>query len=243
MSIKKKVSIALPIQTVADNMAMDDIRFRPLMTVYAVEADQKIGSYYSYKKQIAVLDVNNCRAELPCGAVSVLAILMGDHGCDCGTTFINIYQSYVTSPLSMDINLGFGLNPGGCFVRSQFEIQGNCIVFKGNFDGQKITIQYLGYELDKQGLPLINEEHVDAVAQYIEYKFALRSRYKAREFRMDEGAIRSLQMEWSRKCRNARAESAAPDISEMEEITRMMNDPESGIGMAMWCYNAPYWIV
>lgn len=244
MSIKKKVSIKNAIQYAADMMNMDDFRNRPLMTVFAVEADQKIGSYYSYKKSIAVLDIHNCRAELPCGSVAILGMIMGDQGCDCGLYFNNIYSNYGLNPISVS-GSGFivmDVLTGSCVqAQVKYEVQGNCIVFASNFDGLKVTIQYLGYEIDKEGFPLVNENHIDAIAQYIEYKFALRSRYKPREFRMDEQQINSLKVEWGRKLRDARAEDGAPDTSDQIELTNMINDPISGVGMAMWQYNRPGW--
>lgn len=245
MSIIKKISIKNAIQQAQDNMGIDHNRDIPLFTAWAVEADRKIGSYYSYKRKIVVLDVVNCRAELPCEAVAVLGIIFGDCGCDCGLLFTNLY-SYINTSLSAH-NAGSGWividDSGGtrfnCGVA--YEIQNNQLVFNGNFDGQKITVQMLALETDADGFPLINENHVDAVAQYIEYKSALRTRWNSIENKITETGIADMKQEWGRKLRDARAESGEPSLSDLSEIRDMVNDPISGVGIALWHLNDRYY--
>lgn len=227
-------------------MGIDHNRDIPLFTSWAVEADRKIGSYYSYKKKIVVLDVVDCRAELPCEAVAVLALLLGDHGCNCNLVFNGLY-SFINAQLSAH-NAGSGWividDSGGPSYRCEnisYEIQNNHLVFRGNFDGQKVTVNILALETDADGFPLINENHVDAVAQYIEYKHALRTRWNSIENKITETAIAHMQQEWGRKARWSRGDDGAPSQSEQNEITRMVNDPISGLGISLWRFNDRYW--
>ena len=101
----------------------------------------------------------------------------------------------------------------------------------------KITIQYLGLETDKDGFPLVNENHIDAIAAYIEYKNASRTRWKSVEHRITETGIFDMRREWFRLCSSARADDGEPSESDLAEIRGMINDPTSGVGIAMFRYN------
>lgn len=247
MSIIKKISIKNAIQQAQDNMGIDHNRDIPLFTSWAVEADRKIGSYYSYKKKVVVLDVCDCRAELPCEAVAVLALMLGDHGCNCGTKFHGLFSFINTNLSAHNAGSGWividdsGLGHGGFRCGANYEIQNNQLVFSNNLDGKKVTVQILALEVDAQGFPLINQNHVDAVAQYIEYKNALRTRWNSTENKITESGIMHMEKEWGRKCRWARGDDAEPSESERREITSMINDPISGIGIALFRFNDLYY--
>lgn len=245
---KNKVSSYLPIQTAMDNMAIEDNRMIPVFQGWVAEADEKIGSFYSYEKKIKVLDVSDCKVELPCDVVAVMAIIIGDHGCECDTKFDNFYSS-VDDFTSVNVNVngvGFAVVDGGGGLNSlgnhpTYVIQGNNLVFDHKLNQGKVTVQYLGYILDDDGFIMVNDTHVDAIAQYIEMKQALRSRWTpSKEISINETAIREMTKEWHRKCRHARAEDAKPSESELLEIKNLVNDPLSGVGMAMWRYNDTY---
>lgn len=241
MSIIKKISIKNAIQQAQDNMGIDHNRDVPLFTSWAVEADRKIGSYYSYKKKIVVLDVDNCRAELPCESVAVLALMLGDHGCDCGTVFGGLFSFINASLAAHNAGSGWividdsGSRSFGC--GANYEIQNNQLVFDRNLDAQKVTVQILALEVDAEGFPLINANHVDAVAQYIEYKNALRTRWNSIENKITETGIMHMQAEWGRKCRWARGDDGEPSVSDKNQIVSMINDPISGIGISLYKFN------
>jgi hypothetical protein len=249
MSIKKKVSIYHAVQTAMDNMNQQNTMDIPLYTVWGLEGDRKIGSYYSYKRMIAVLDTHNCHAELPCGAVAVLGLMIGNHGCNCSLQFNHWYGSWASGGggnIQIDTNAGFivvdpygGGSAGNC--GGSWHIQGNKIIMATNLHCQQITIEYLSYELDDNNFPLINNNHEDALSQYIEYKHALRTRWFDPQYRIAENVIQDLRREWNRKCRNARAEDGDPSESDFRHITGMINNPLSGIGIALWKYNDIYW--
>jgi len=242
MSIKRKVSIKTTIQQAMDNMGIEDTRDLPIFQVWAVDADRKIGSFYSYKKKIVVLDVKDCRVKLPCDAVAVLGLLLGDHGCDCGLFFTKAFSLF-GAPFrgSMDSASGFlvidALSSNISCTSVKWKIQDNCIVFSGNYNGNKVTIQYLGYQTDDEGWPMVNENHIDAISQYIEYKNALRHRWRPVEYQISENAILQMKREWGRKLRDARADDDEPSLSDKMKISAMINDPMSGIGIALWNYN------
>ena len=247
MSVKRKISIRNAVQSALDNMGGDEVRDTPIFISWAVEADRKIGSYYAYKRKICVLDVTDCTAELPCDAVAVLGVLLGDHGCDCDLNFESIFRFFAFNRINVDatanfvvIDSGAGSNTGTTCSNIRWEIQNNNLIFSSKIELGKVTIQYLGYEVDECKFPLINENHVDAIAQYIEYKAAMRIRWKPVEYRINATAIHEMKREWNRKVALARGDDADPSESERAEIKDMINNPMSGVGIAMWKYN-DYW--
>lgn len=244
MSIKKKVSIRLAVQDALDKMGADGTRDVPVFTSWAVTADSKIGSFYAYKPDIMVINVSECRAELPCGVVAVLGILIGDHGCACDLKFNTLFSSFnsMLSHIDFDPTSGFvvmdGVGGGSPSCSdAKYYIQDNSLVFSNKINAEKITIKVLRYQMDDDGFPLVNENHIDAISQYILYNAALRTRWKPRADRMPEGAIKDMFYEWGRKCRDARADDADPSPSERAALVSMVNDPLSGIGIYQFRFN------
>lgn len=243
MSIKKLVSIKIPVYEAMEDMGTGESRNLPLFKRWAVSADERIGSYYSYKRNICNVVVDECHAELPCDVVAVLAIAIGDHGCDCGTMFQNIYSQFGHSNGTLITSLnGYVVSDGviSCQPLS-WEIQNNHIVFAQNLHGQTLTIQYLGYENDAEGWPLVSETHIDAIAAYIQLKEAERSMWKVSVKTQSEQALKRLDREWHRLCRNARGQDSVLSESDRQEIVAMINDPLSGIAMAQWALKNNYY--
>jgi hypothetical protein len=241
MSIKRKVSIKIPVFQFIEDIGLDKTRMTPLLKRWCVEADRDIGSYYAYKRKICVLDVNECTAELPCSAVGVLAWINGDHGCDCGLLFKSCYQTGIASGYATTGLNGFEFvdvvgHQGSCqCIPVGWEIQNNNIVFNKKFPADsKITVQYLGYEEDAEGFPLINENHLTAMSAHMEWRLAKQSRWKPTLKTQNENAIKEMERTWNKKCRQARADDAQPSESERREIVAMVNDPMSGIGLIQW---------
>jgi len=239
---KKKVSSYLPIQSFMDNIGMEDNRMIPVLQTWVNEADEKIGSYYAYERKIKVLNINNCKVELPCDVVAVLGVMLGDQGCECDVQFGNYYSninagspnSNVGSPGFAVIDVSSGVNSTSS--RPYYIVQGNSLVFSEKVTLEKVTVQYLGYIMDDDGFIMVNDTHVDAIAQYLEMKLAKKYRFIPAK-RMSETAIREIDREWHRKCAHARAEDGKPSESEILFIKNLINDPTSGVGLAMWVYN------
>lgn len=241
MSLLKKVSIKIPVFQFIEDLGLEETRMVPLLKRWCVEADHKIGSYYSYKRQICVVEVNECKAELPCSTVGVIAWMRGDHGCNCGLLFRSCYGVQRDLGIATTGMNGFEVvDPVGHSgivqsVNVSWEVQNNHIVFGQSFPaGTKITIQYLGYEEDAEGFPMINNNHLTAMSAYLEWKLALQSRWKPTLKTQNENAIKEMQRRWAQECRQARAEDGQPSESERQEIVTMINDPMSGIGLVNW---------
>ena len=109
------------------------------------------------------------------------------------------------------------------------------IVFEREMNDQKITILTLGYELDKNGLPMINENHIEAIACYLKYKVASRERFNQFKSLKLTGFnyrfVEDLKKEWIAAKRNARATDADTDEAHTRMLSEILNNPLTGDGL------------
>jgi len=245
MNTRKKVSITIPVYEAIEDMGLGHARYFQKMLRWAVRADDKIGSYYSYKKKISVLDVIDCHASLPCDVVGVLGLIRGDQGCDCGLIFDNVVQ--FNQGMNLAVTCPCAYTVSGNIVNQCSEltygIQDNTIVFNQNLNGQQITVQYLGYQLDDKGYPLVNDTHITAISQYIKmmlYKESITNIVLPQVSRPDR---LDAEREWHRLCRQARGEDGEPSPSERQQLVDMFNDPLSGIGLITWSMRNNYYFL
>lgn len=238
MSINRLISIKNPIINAFDKVGVDRAKDLPVFTTWAIQAEKEIGSHYALVKEKKVLDIHGCKAELPCNAVYLQFAIMGVQDCSCNdlrslcstNTFANEIADN-TGSIRLDFNsflivdqvAGGGV---GIWNNVQYEIQGNQIVFYQNLDGQSVTIQYIGYKLDEDGFPMVSENHVRAITEYIEWQYCSRSKYSSNP--LPDNLIQEHKREWFRLCSHARAEDAIPSPSEQSDIAQILNDPYSG---------------
>lgn len=236
MSINKLISVDNVVINLLDDLALDHTKYTPMFTRWALWAERQIGSYYSYVKKHKVLTIKGCTADLPDDVMCLQIAIMGDLGDCCkdifNTTCLGLTNggSFSTADaqngfLIVDIgNMGVETNTYG-FV--QYVVQDNKIVFLQDYDGQKVTIQYLGTKSDCDGMPYINENNVEALTEYCMYKF------KSRNIRsgIDIGVVDRHKNNWHRCAASAKADSATPSYSERKMITELINDPYAGKGL------------
>lgn len=234
MAINKLVSIKIPILQAAQDMGIDITRDKPTFAMWAVRAEKDIGSYYSYKRQRAVLTIKGCTAELPACAAFLKTAVLGDHGCDCGTLFGNLYTW--ASTINVASNQVFLLidKPDQnefCLGGISWEVQDNSLLFSKNLDGQKVTVEYLGLEEDCDGFVMCNENHIPAIIEYIMWKFAVRSRFS--QNKMDYIDVKEHKAEYFRLASDSRAMDSKLTDAERAEIVSMLSDPYTGIGLSI----------
>lgn len=248
MSIKKMVSVDLAIQTAMEDMGMEDDRFRPKFTRWAIDAERKIGSFYSYKRDYVKLvrcDANHY--EIPCHVVGIVGIIFGCVSLtNCGKIFRNQYNYYGNGGAYNALANYFTISVDGVVMGSynrQWEIQDNKVVFLYPQTQEEITIDCIIYQIDERGFPLVNETHIDAIAQYIKMMRADGSIWIPSEQSIGRGDKADLTREWNRKCSLARGIDGAPTSSEMGEIVEMYNDHLSGARGIVWRYmDEFYWL-
>lgn len=236
MSQNKLVSIKHAIIDAIDQLGLDHHHDIPVFTRWASQGEKKIGGSESVlKRQWKVLDIVNCHAKLPEDARYVQMAIIGDLGCDCENLFYSTCG--ILSTTTFSTNAGNGIYVVD--VSSDYTtvlgsvphvIQDNKIILNNNYDGQKITIQYLGYERDEEGFLKIGENHVDAIKWYIVWLYLVRKRDLNS---LEYGKMNMAKLEWNMQASNARATDNQITDSEREEIAQMLYDPLSGRGMAV----------
>lgn len=242
MSQNKLISINNVIINLLDDLALDHTKYKPMFTNWAVWAEKQIGSFYQYSRKHAVLDICGCIAELPCDAVYLQRAIMGDRGCNCGDLFNQVCGSFSASVTAGNIDSTSFLvvdlpayatsgNSGGIYNFGLVgnHVQDNKIIFDKSYDGQKVTIQYLGLELDCDNIPLIGENHVEAIGEYCMYKFRRR---KVRSG-IDLGMVRDHKNEWEKLCARARGDDAELSDADRQRIVQMYHDPYIGKGLPL----------
>lgn len=238
MSINRLISIKNPIIDALDMVGADRSTNMPTFTSWAVDAEREIMSRGSMVRKKAVLDICGCKAQLPCGAVILQCAIMGDHGIDCdslfnrcfgggqGSYFANTGEGFSSGFLIVDI---YSPNISDGYGQVAYQIQNNALVFNNDRDGQKITVQYIGYQEDEHGFITISENHKRAITEYILWKYGIRSQYSQKP--LAPSLIQYHKTEWNRLCRHARAQDNMLTESEREEIAQALNDPYAGRGL------------
>lgn len=246
MSINKLISIRNPIIDALDMVGGDRSVDMPIFTTWAVQAEKEIMSKGSMVRQKAVLTITGCKAQLPCGAVILQRAIMGDHGCDCeslfnncfngGNVFVNTGSGAASSFLIVDVYTGNDSGYYGGYM--DYQIQDNAIIFNTDRDGEKITIQYIGYKEDENGFVMISENHSRAITEYILWKYGVRSEYAQKQ--LSPVSTKEHQREWNRLCRHARAMDSILTEVDREQIAQALNDPYAGRGLWVNMYPTSY---
>ncbi len=246
MSINSLISIKNPIVDAQMQLGLDTMQDIPLFTRWATLAEKEISSYFQFVKKRKVIDICGCTAILPCDAYELQCAVLGDMGescedlvgaiCGCGGGTAFSTTAVVGSFLIVDIGFDFtnylGVLP--------YVIQNNKVILNQNYDGQKLTIQYLGYESDDEGFLMVGQNHVNAINCYIRYNYHLRRMAKVGATYLDRDLMREAKEEWNRECANARAKDGKPTPSEQIEMANMVSDPLIGNGLRIGIFNDLY---
>lgn len=246
MSVNKLISIKNAIIDTIDDLGLDHSKNIPVFMRWAERAEKKIGSYYGFVRKHAVLDIHNCAACLPLDCAYLQRAVMGDQGCDCADLFNNLCANLSINTTSMNTT-NLDLNSFLIVDRPQgdlgiwglvaYELQDNKIVFNANYDGQKVTIQYLGVKTDCDGFLEVSENHIDAINEFC--KFMYRSMNPRNGIQL--GVARDHEQRWERLCADARATDGQPNESERQEITQLINDPWVGWGLSTGMFPTINW--
>lgn len=241
MSQNKPISIKNPIVDAMEMLQVDHDRYLPMFTNWATIAENDIGSYFQYVRKRAVIDVVNCVACLPSDCMFLQRALLGDYGCDCADLFNNICSNITRISAADQTNMdtsGFlivDIGGGGVNTWSSIPhvVQNNKVILNSNYDGQKLTIQYLGLETDCDGFVMISQNHQQAIMWNIIWKFYFQRRSLAP---MEYGKMNDAKAEWNRECSHARAVDGELTESERERIVSMLHDPYIGRGLSVGMY-------
>ena len=231
--INRLVSIKNPVLNALQDMGIDIAADVPVFTRWAADAEKNgIGSHYSYTKQIEVLTIENCTVELPVNATYVQYVVLGDYGCECVDLFDVINRSIPSLTGFNTDNTFLIVDANGDQSCSQssikWTVQNGKLIFRKDYKGEKITVQYLGLERDQQGFPMVMENHVEAIVEYIMYKYCVRSKFSPLKMTDSDRAWHYKQ--WNILASEARATDSIISDSDRQEIIAMIHNPYIGYG-------------
>lgn len=239
MSINKMISMKTAIVDAMELCGTENVKDLMVMARWGELAEKEIGSRYQFIKKIAVLDVSGYAACLPNDAAYMQRALIGDYGCDCTDLFYSWGGVGVTSS-------AFESNAGPTFLvvdapttgdwmgtwsdyLVNCELQDNKIIFSGNYNGQKVTVQYLAYKTDCDGLLEIGENHVRALTYYMCWMYFMRQKKKSNDTFFSANKYESM---WQKEVANARAKDSNLTEGERQRMVAEYHDPYAGIGLA-----------
>src|SRR3990167_7925459 len=238
MSINKLVNIRNAIIGANALLGLDHDKDTPTFTMWAIQAEEEIGSKGAMDRKRVVLTIEGCAVCLPDDAMILEGALLGDYGCDCadlfnstfcagGTVFINNSNANLSGFLIVDVAGVSGDVPVGMV---DYTIQDNKIVFASNYDGQSVTIQYQGYKTDCDGFMEVGQNHVRAITAFIVWHDYMRRKKKTSA---DMAQMQYWENQWNTLCSHARADDAILTVPEREAIAVMNSDPNVGRGLAV----------
>ena len=232
----KMVSVSIAVDRALDMFGVDMSKHDSKFTYWAIEAENKIGSYYQYERNIHVLKVEGNCVPLPACVYSAIGVLAGDNSECCGTDFekINRDNRMSCGHASVFNVLADPSDNSKNFQASEvrWEVQGHKIVLANHEQIDKITVQTLDYITDVNGIPKVNSNHIHAIASYIELAQAKTTRWsKGGDIKITETAIDQMNREWHRLVLHARVEDAKPTATEFSDMVSMINDPLTGHGV------------
>ncbi len=240
MSINKLISVNNVIVNLIDDLGLNHNKYKAMFVNWATTAEKSIGSYYQYTRKHAVLKICGCTAELPCDAVFLQRAILGDHGNNCGELFnlvcfgLGSNSAFVSGSINLSNFLivdkpanSDGFVGGWNFIGNH--VQDNKIIFDANRDGEKVTIQYLGLEVDEDGVPLVGENHLEAILEYCMWKFRRRSIRSG----IDIGVARDHERRWHELAARSRGDDAELSDADRQKIVGMLHDPYIGKGLLL----------
>jgi hypothetical protein len=244
MFVKKLVTLDSIISDLVDMTDDEVIRMKPTLHKWAIESDKRIRTYYEYKRKKVTVTVANCCIPIPCDAVFLKYISLGDPGCDCYTIWntLNEYNGITESSWSETVNgqvfdYTFSWYDGSSIVPVHFdwEIQGNDIVISNaNLNGQTVTLLYYGYQEDVNGNYLVWNTHADPISLYLQKFIAEKLQWKNfKRMKLSNAEfmyIDNLDTAYHRAVRHCRANDAESSPPTDDHVFAMINNPISGKG-------------
>ena len=231
MSIVRKVSIYNAVlQAVSDGDELY-ISNKPLLLKWSKQSYIRIMGYYSLPEVILHGVAVENRAALTDGTVFVQFCYLGN---------IDLRPGYWADPLWVQVigSLNFDaqnqlyllgdtrlIRPTGL----TWSVQDNDVVFDANIDGRDVTIDTFALELDADGNPTIEENLVEPIGKFLQFKLA----EKENNMKFRKGILKPMDMAYSKSLwkqyNDLVAKSRTPATpSEHYEIAKMLNFPYSG---------------
>ena len=243
IGINRFVSIHNAVQNAIDDLGVSG-EYRRIFIRWAIEADMRIGGIRALEEKSCCITVCGCSAELPMDAVAISnkGIVLGSCDGECDTrTLFNDYW------INREVQVG-----GFCFYDfngktysffDRYRILDNKIsFFDDRLDGKMITVYYVGYKTDCDGFPMVKTNHIEALTEWIIYKYYRRTKTSATEKRIVSGDVTEQRQVALFAILGARAEDGEPTQDERDNIISAVNSPFTGTSDFINLYATETWI-
>jgi hypothetical protein len=238
MAINKLVSIGNAFSLLGEETSADVLRMKPTLVRWGKYAENRIGSLYSYETNYYLLDVVNMKATLPLAAHRLDDMIIGDVLDQTPQIFDSIPPSYNETPATymgeqiiwkwstLDDQSYYN-----CY-KLNWSVQDNQIVFQSSFTNTQITVKMLTYKTDVDGLPLVPENHIEAIASFLKGKIAMKEQWnkfkRGKLSHMDLAYINTLKTEYVNQARLSSAEDDNYSENRELEVSDMISNPFNG---------------
>ena len=229
--MRNKVSMKQAVLQVVEETDEVYLKYLPLLLKWGKQSYSRINGYASFPEAISHLTITDNVARLPLDAIYVEAVFMGNLSLLPGqwaSEQVLVDIGRITRAGNQEMFLytkDYQLNP----TKIMWTIQDNQLVFGANLEGQEITVIYLKIQSDPQGIPLIDEEQVEAIAKFIEWKLA----EKENSLRFRKGQLRQNDMYYAKNLKKeyqvlVSKSRATTTPSEHYQVALMLNCPWTG---------------
>ena len=199
----KRVSVKRVVANVIRNLDINDASKNFYSFVeWAFEAEKKIGSYKTFVKKTATINVVNKQASLPNDFLSLIDVKKS--GDASSSTYLS--QSSATFPEDTDKERTFYL------TESTINLSTSNI--------SSLDIAYYVIDTDDEGFPTIAHNHEDAVSAYLMWKYKARDYYNGK---LPRGIYIDMERNWSRLCAQCRGNDNMPTPIEMKKAASIWN--------------------
>ena len=201
--VGKRVSVKRVVANVIRNLDIQDASKNFYTFVeWAFEAERKIGSYKTFIKKKATINVVNKQASMPNDFLSLIDVKKS--GDASNSTYLS--QSSATFPSDVDKSNSFYLTED--------------TINLSNSDTSSLDIAYYAVDTDDEGFPTIADGHEDAVSAYLMFKYKSRDYYNGK---LARNIYVDLQSNWQRLCAQCRGNDNMPTPIEMKKAASIWN--------------------
>lgn len=203
MNQGKRVSVKRVVGNVIRNLDITDAsRMFYTFVEWAFEAERKIGSYKTFVRKFATLNVTNKQAALPSDYLSIIDV-KNNSGTDSSSYF---------EPNSATF-------PENTTRERRYYLTDSTINLSTS-NASSIDISYYAVDTDDEGFPTIAENHEDAVSSYLMWKYKARDYYNGK---IPRYIYIDMQQNWTRLCAQARGNDNMPSPNEMKKAAKIWN--------------------
>jgi hypothetical protein len=223
-----KVSVKTVIAKTISKLQLKDVsNIYDSLIEWAYDAELKIGSYKTFERKECIIKVKNNRAKLPNDFYKFISFKIAGRYPEVTKRDFRLFykddSNLASAGLEFNgldlINLGSAFRTDGTNIQhSKMTIENGYIHVTGVKEEQEGGLAYMAFELDEDGLPLIEETHVDAVSAYLAWmvKFADYTNGKVAHH-----VYKELETRWYFLCGQARGDDEMPNPKELEYIASM----------------------